>query len=157
MEPYVGLFEFYKKVLFWIVPKLDKHLSNGSERENHILFLEKIQVYNLNWPTARLSFGINSDKCSMWVCGLNGPLDFFKITHTLRWDTYQRSFTDEVGFIFSPLTLKLSFLFICWYLFLRIIIFVFPQFIDNLLLLIRWQKCVKSWLLFCLLFCLLIF
>ena len=155
--PYVGLFEFYKKVLLWMFPKLDKHLSNGSERETHILFLEKIQVYNLNWPTARLSFGINSDKCSMWVCGLNGPLDFFKVTHTLRWDTYQRSLTDEVGFIFSPLTLNLSFLFICWYLFLRIIIFVFPQFIDNLLLLIRWQKCVTSWFLFCLLFCLLIF
>ena len=55
-----------------------------------------------------------------------------------------RYFTDEVGFIFSPLTLKLSCLFICWNLFLKIIIFVLPLFSDNVLLRVHWQRCFKS-------------
>ena len=48
----------------------------------------------------------------------------FRVSVAVKWTP--RYFTDEVGFIFSPL--KLSFLFICLNLFLKIIIFVLPPF-----------------------------
>ena len=50
----------------------------------------------------------------------------------------------EVGFVNSPLTPKLSFLFICRYMFLKMVSFVLRPFIDSLLVRSDWQRYFKS-------------